>query len=283
MQRKRNPVLNMTGQEFRVQSIDQSRRRMIIARLDIWENSDLCFSNGLIKNTTLNYTIFDYPPLTAVRNLTLSYDCPVIQPPPDGFQLNVKNFTCGAGGENNETVYYFAYDYVPVSFRPHIPFTFTTVGVVKLARDQVVAAESTLLTHFFAIAVTNTQIHCTVSTIVIRSHANRFDSKACHDTKWMWHPKQQPTTHHTIVATTKRRSSTFKIVRIGLSRVDLARSYPRKTTKRMDQWGHRRKHVGDLMFRKTETRQAFMTRAIVGGRKNHSSHKYFIRRRGDRR
>ncbi|KAF3438589.1 hypothetical protein FNV43_RR21352 [Rhamnella rubrinervis] len=139
-----NPVLNMTGQEFRVQSIDQSTRRMIIARLDIWENSDLCFSNGLIKNTTLNYTIFDYPPLTAVRNLTLSYDCPVIQPPPDGFQLNVKNFTCGTGGENNETVYYFAYDYVPVSFRPHIPVCGRTfqVPVFSTALDKLLSHES---------------------------------------------------------------------------------------------------------------------------------------------
>ncbi|KAF3456100.1 hypothetical protein FNV43_RR00744 [Rhamnella rubrinervis] len=88
-----NPVMNMTGQEFRVQSIDQSSRKMIIAR-DIW--------------------------------------------------LNVKNFTCGAGGENNETVYYFAYDYVPVSFRPHIPVCGSTfqVPVFSTALDKLLSHES---------------------------------------------------------------------------------------------------------------------------------------------
>ncbi|KAF3438585.1 hypothetical protein FNV43_RR21348 [Rhamnella rubrinervis] len=53
---------------------------------------------------------------------------------------------------------------------------------------------------------------------------NRFDSKACHDTKWMWHPKQQPTTPHTIVANYQAKSlSTFKIVKNRIEHVDLAR------------------------------------------------------------
>ena len=116
-------------------------------------------------------------------------------------QSYVKNFTCGTGGENSETVYYFVYDSVPINLRQHLPVcngtfqvpisstslekllenesgnnelgevlnegfevaTFPTVGLVMLARNQGVAAELTLLTtHFFAIAVTNPQIHCSV-------------------------------------------------------------------------------------------------------------------------
>ena len=36
-------------------------------------------------------------------------------------QSYVKNFTCGTGSENSETVYYFVYDSVPINLRQHLP------------------------------------------------------------------------------------------------------------------------------------------------------------------
>ncbi|KAB1227105.1 hypothetical protein CJ030_MR1G001038 [Morella rubra] len=86
--------------KFRVLNISQLSYRMTIARLDLWDRS--CpDSPEAFLNTTLNFSVFDYP--STVENLTLFYGCSVPLPPGIPFS---NSFMCGseASGEFNAYV-----------------------------------------------------------------------------------------------------------------------------------------------------------------------------------
>lgn len=111
-------MMNLSDLEFRVLGIDSLRRAVTLARSDLWDNRDLCHQNGvIIKNTTMNYEFFTYPP--AVKNLTVSYGCPEIPlaPVPEGLRSSVNSFTCDDGRNN---VYYFANDVVLFHLGPNL-------------------------------------------------------------------------------------------------------------------------------------------------------------------
>lgn len=93
-------VMEFGELKFRVLNISQLSYRMTIARLDLWDHP--CpDSPEAFLNTTLNFSVFDYP--STVENLTLFYGCSVPLPPGIPFP---NSFMCGseASGEFNAYV-----------------------------------------------------------------------------------------------------------------------------------------------------------------------------------
>ncbi|XP_075661967.1 LEAF RUST 10 DISEASE-RESISTANCE LOCUS RECEPTOR-LIKE PROTEIN KINASE-like 2.1 [Castanea sativa] len=92
------PIIKFEKLEFLILNISESQNIMTIARWDLWNRS--CPRTNL--STILNYSIFDYT--SAVRNITLFYDCPsqVYTPIP------VQNrFTCSLEGSDVNNYSYF--------------------------------------------------------------------------------------------------------------------------------------------------------------------------------
>lgn len=121
------PVMNISDLEYRVLGINQTRRAMILARSDLWDdNTDLCRRvGGITKNTSLKHDVFQSPQF--VRNLTISYGCPVktLSPVPKALRSSMNNFMCN----DRQNVYYFADDFVLSYLGPHLTSCSGTVQV----------------------------------------------------------------------------------------------------------------------------------------------------------
>ncbi|GMQ11404.1 hypothetical protein CsSME_00054057 [Camellia sinensis var. sinensis] len=100
------------NQTFHVLHINQSAHNMTIARADLWDN--LCPVE--LRNTTLNFTLFDYGPHPHLLNLTLFYDC-LPEPAHDDQIQEWSHFQC-PGGQSSGYINFFVDELWPIN-RPY--------------------------------------------------------------------------------------------------------------------------------------------------------------------
>ncbi|XP_059455085.1 LEAF RUST 10 DISEASE-RESISTANCE LOCUS RECEPTOR-LIKE PROTEIN KINASE-like 2.1 [Corylus avellana] len=99
------PVIEIEGIEFRVLNITTSSRTFTVARSDLWDGP--CSVHPEFRNTTLNYTLFDYA--STNQNITILYGCP-----PQNDDIPVRNrFNCSPEVGDGKVNAYFIDEYLP--------------------------------------------------------------------------------------------------------------------------------------------------------------------------
>ncbi|XP_059453293.1 LEAF RUST 10 DISEASE-RESISTANCE LOCUS RECEPTOR-LIKE PROTEIN KINASE-like 1.2 [Corylus avellana] len=99
------PVIEIEGIEFGVLDIATSSRTFTVARSDLWYGP--CPPHPEFRNTTLNYTLFDYA--STNQNITILYGCP-----PQNDDIPVRNrFNCSPEVGDGKVNAYFIDEYLP--------------------------------------------------------------------------------------------------------------------------------------------------------------------------